>query len=419
MWRSAGEHGPSRGMVRGSQGFSGSSKGMRRSLFLRTCGGCQLPLCLCVVQVVLLRLGGAVDGIGRPFSPGKRLRPTPSALVLLRVQPKRKFEGMDLLAANYDTDSSCEDEERRKDRAGASSDGTGGGSEPRAKRLCRPQLASVEAENMSALGEAQVRQVSVDGRVRSFAHVEGNYAGFIYVPMRGIVGLEAAAVSATRLAQAALTRNWKCRQSLDNQPLLRRIPVHELHLSVSRTFALRRRQIEPLVEQLRRNIQGLPCFDASLQGIDLYSNDEKTRSFVGLSLAGGRTRMQSTTRAVDQALSTLSLEPFYKEMRFHVSVAWFAGPVPEGLPSTLVFAAGAEVESGDGGLCDSGGATGGDVKGKDKEGVGGSECEERKTRPECAVEPGQVCLMAPLSLSVRGLEAKIGKKRYTLPFKEG
>lgn len=378
---------------------------------------------LYLVQVVLLRLGGAVDGTGgRPSSHGKRLQPTPSAGVLPRVQSKRKSEGMDLLAANYDTDSSSEDESRRKVCVGGASDGTQGDSEPQPKRLCRPRLASIQDENASTPGEAQVQEVSADGRVRSFAHVEGNYAGFVYVPMRGIAGLEGAAVNATRLAQAALTRNWKSRRAVDNQPLLRRIPVQELHLSVSRTFALRRQQIEPLVEQLRRIMQGLPCFDASLEGIDLYSNDEKTRSFVGLSLAGGRTRMQSTTRAVDQALSTLSLEPFYKEMRFHVSVAWFAGPVPEGLPSTLVFAAGAEVASGEGGLCDSGGAMGGDVKGKDKDGARGSDhdrCEERTTEPERVVEPGQVPPTAPLSLSVRGLEAKIGKKRYALRFKEG
>ena len=48
-------------------------------------------------------------------------------------------------------------------------------------------------------------------------------------------------------------------------------------------------------------------------------------------------RLQGVTRAVNHALQGLGLEPFYEEMRFHVSVAWFVGPVPAGMGAALAW----------------------------------------------------------------------------------
>ena len=231
-------------------------------------------------------------------------------------------------------------------------------------------------------------QVSADGRVRSFPHVEGNYAGFVYVPLRGIEGLEAASVAATKIAQEALNKKWTEGGPGRDQCLLHRIPVQDLHISVSRTFALRRVQIKPIVDDLRRTLNALPCFDAAVSGIDLYSNDDRTRSFVGLSLSVGAARMQTTTRAVDYALSTVDVAPFYEEMRFHVSVAWFAGTVPAGVPLILVgddWVRG----SGEAGCC----------KGKP-----GDESHKARLR---------------VSFSVEAVEAKIGAKKYAFKLKKG
>ena len=47
--------------------------------------------------------------------------------------------------------------------------------------------------------------------------------------------------------------------------------------------------------------------------------------------------MQGVTRAVNHALQGLGVEPFYEEMRFHVSVAWFVGPVPAGMGAALAW----------------------------------------------------------------------------------
>ena len=232
-------------------------------------------------------------------------------------------------------------------------------------------------------------QVSADGRVRSFPHVEGNYAGFVYVPLRGIEGLEAASVAATKIAQETLNKKWREGGSGRGQCLLHRIPVQDLHISVSRTFALRRVEIKRVVDDLRRTLNAIPCFDAAVSGIDLYSNDDRTRSFVGLSLSVGAARMQTTTRAVDYALSTVHVEPFYEEMRFHVSVAWFAGALPDGVPLTIV---------GDDSVR---GGMGAGCKGKSED-----DAEPQKARLR-------------VSFSVDLLEAKIGAKKYVFKLKRG
>mmetsp|Transcript_99563 Transcript_99563/g.145517 ORF Transcript_99563/g.145517 Transcript_99563/m.145517 type:complete len:385 (+) Transcript_99563:288-1442(+) len=317
----------------------------------------------------------------------------------------KRQRSMALLAAisSYgdDTDSSAEDTlevDRGATIAGAAVEPTS-----KKQRLTSALPTGEGTEKTSSQHPA--RQVSSEGRVRSFPHIEGNYAGYVYIPMRRIEGLEAAAVRATNMVAAILNKNWKHGKSRSNQHLLHRIPVQDLHLSVSRTFALRRQQIEPVVELLRKNLNALPRFDAAVSGIDLYSNDEKTRSFVGLSLCLGATRMETTTRAVDHALSTCSLEPFYKEMRFHVSVAWFAGALPDGVPSML-SSSDIRKEEGSGG-CDDGRD---DVGQGPSEGGGKDEGFEKKEED---------ALVPRVDFPVHALEAKIGAKKYVFKLKHG
>jgi U6 snRNA phosphodiesterase len=286
----------------------------------------------------------------------------------------------------YGSDSGGEDvvrvgEDGAQTQQATAAEGGCGPAAPVEAALKRRRLACDAARGQATPQRESAPQISADGRMRSFPHVEGNYAGFVYVPLRGVEGLEAASVEATKIAQEVLTQ--KC--------LLHRIHVQDLHISVSRTFALRRVQIKPVVDDLRRTLRALPCFDAAVLGVDLYSNEENTRSFVGLSLSVGATRMQTTTRAVDYALSTIPVEPFYDEMRFHVSVAWFAGAVPQGVPLVLVGDTGVRVDQGS------------------DEGCNGKEKDE------------QVLQNARLrvSFSVKTIEAKIGAKKYSFKLKEG
>ena len=332
---------------------------------------------------------------------------------------------MEMVVANYDSDSSEDDvctDVGSKGEAG-STRGVQKAARPVADvesdagpaakkfRCHRGDLAGEKMLPVPEIAGKPYREIAIDGRVRSFPHVEGNYAGFVYVPMRNVEGMEAAAVNAMKLAAPILNRHRKLFQATSNEILLHRIPAQDLHLSVSKTFAVRRKQIGPLVNLLRRNINALPCFDAAVSGFDLSSNDDNTRSFVGLSLSVGATRMQVTTRTVDRSLAVFSLAPFYEEMRFHVSVAWFVGPLPPGVATR--FSADQVRERCEGqGSDKSRGSTG-----LERADAGDGHGEEAKTAGYLNKMTGtdefpRVCF------SVQALEAKIGAKKYTLVLKD-
>mmetsp|Transcript_54547 Transcript_54547/g.111287 ORF Transcript_54547/g.111287 Transcript_54547/m.111287 type:complete len:256 (-) Transcript_54547:53-820(-) len=166
---------------------------------------------------------------------------------------------------------------------------------------------------------AAVQERLPDGRVRAFPHVEGNYAGFIFVSVGRARGLAEAGQQAVAAASGVLAEGCK----------LHRVPGDDQHLSLSRTFALRRHQIEPLVQHLKSQLRTLPCFEVELAGADVLANDDRTRSFVGLKLKAGTEKMRGLVRAVDRSLTKWDVEPYYSEQRFHASVAWFAGALDQ------------------------------------------------------------------------------------------
>jgi len=157
-----------------------------------------------------------------------------------------------------------------------------------------------------------------DGRVRSFPHVDGNYAGFVFVSVGRAHGLGEASCEAIAAATSVLA----------NGDQLQTILGDDRHLSVSRTFALRRHQIEPLVQDLKARLKTIPSFEIEMCGWDVLSNDDATRSFVVIPLRSGLEKLRSIVRAVDRTLARWRIEPYYEQQRFHVSVAWFAG-VPQ------------------------------------------------------------------------------------------
>ncbi len=161
------------------------------------------------------------------------------------------------------------------------------------------------------------------GRIRSFPHVEGNYPGYIFIKASHAEGLEATALELFNAARALLP---------PDRPL-HAVPADEMHISLSRTFALRRHQIEPLVALLAERLRAVPRFPAALRGGRIYANDERTRTFAGLRVCDGQERMRRLIAATDTALRAYRQPPYYSEADVHVSVAWAAGPPPDPLPT--------------------------------------------------------------------------------------
>lgn len=101
-----------------------------------------------------------------------------------------------------------------------------------------------------------------EGRIRSFEHLEGNWAthiGVSYDPDERTMEL--------------IDELLKCLRPLEF------IPMKDLHLSLSRTVAIRHHWIQPLTDRLQRRFKLLPKTCCEISSVKLYTNDEKTRSF--------------------------------------------------------------------------------------------------------------------------------------------
>ncbi|XP_053304428.1 U6 snRNA phosphodiesterase 1 [Spea bombifrons] len=148
------------------------------------------------------------------------------------------------------------------------------------------------------------------GRIRSFKHERGNWATHVYVP---------------------------CQPHEEFQDLLEKMgsllvkhgvaltTMKEFHISQSQTVVLRHHWINPFVQSLRVRLGSMHRFLCIADRIQVYTNKERTRTFVGLEVSVGSDHLLEVVSEVDQSLKEFNLETFYQDPSFHVSLAWCVG----------------------------------------------------------------------------------------------
>ena len=188
-------------------------------------------------------------------------------------------------------------------------------------RLPPPPLAGSSSHRSSESKESE-SVADQYGRIRSFPHVDGNYPGYVFIKAGDAAGLDAAAREIVDAARALLPPDRT----------VHAVPLDEMHVSLSRTFAVRRHHIEPLVALLAERLRAVPRFTMALRGGRLYANDEGTRAFAGLRVRSGQARARRLVAAADAALRAFHQPPYYSEADTHVSVAWSVGPLPDPVP---------------------------------------------------------------------------------------
>jgi 2'-5' RNA ligase len=114
-------------------------------------------------------------------------------------------------------------------------------------------------------------------------------------------------------------------------------PVSEkLHISLSRTVALRQHQIDPFIQLLRSSFEEEHSFEASLDGYEVFTNDEHSRSFMSLSVALGKSQICNLIKKVDHALAQFRLPAFYSDGRPHVTIGWVLDDVLPGMRAAAI-----------------------------------------------------------------------------------
>ncbi|XP_029008494.1 U6 snRNA phosphodiesterase 1 isoform X2 [Betta splendens] len=148
------------------------------------------------------------------------------------------------------------------------------------------------------------------GRIRSFKHERGNWATYVYLPYQPEEEF-------TELLQELLSTAGACGVVLT--------PQEEFHISLSQTVVLRHHWIHPFTQSLKSGLVHCKRFMCSTGKLRVYSNAEKTRTFLGIEVYTGHAQLMDLVGVVDRTMEEFHLETFYKEPSFHVSLAWCVG----------------------------------------------------------------------------------------------
>ncbi|XP_068081275.1 U6 snRNA phosphodiesterase 1 [Anabrus simplex] len=181
-----------------------------------------------------------------------------------------------------------------------------------------PLPPALESLFSSAIDEIDDNPELHDGRIRSFPHERGNWSTFVYIPYEpDLIFLSLADVFVECLKEIAPMKLIK-----------------DLHISLTRTVILRHHWIEPFTDSVRALVQEIPRFQLSFSSVNVYCNEEKTRTFVGLSVLTEKELLKSVS-ILDNCLAEFKLPEYYEDPSFHLSVAWCLGDHTKEVNSVL------------------------------------------------------------------------------------
>ncbi|XP_037950839.1 U6 snRNA phosphodiesterase isoform X2 [Teleopsis dalmanni] len=157
-----------------------------------------------------------------------------------------------------------------------------------------------------------------DGRIRNFKHERGNWATYIYVPVNSSLLDE---------VQQQLQFAFK---SLELQT------TNDLHISLSRTVVLQYHLIDSFVKSLKTHFTNWSSFTVSLRDLKIYSNEEKTRTFIAYVVDSFYfEKLYHLLLKVDSVMEDYGLPIFYDDPSFHISFLWCLGDKVDVLNSNL------------------------------------------------------------------------------------
>ncbi|XP_049874069.1 U6 snRNA phosphodiesterase 1 [Pectinophora gossypiella] len=148
------------------------------------------------------------------------------------------------------------------------------------------------------------------GRSRSFPHVRGNWATFIYI--KYLEGELQNLVDKLQTATSFIDNSCqKCK---------------DIHVSLSRTVVLTYHLITPFSISIQTALKNVESFELGFDSVKVYCNEEKTRTFIALKAdCASNQYLQKITKIVDEVLLEYKLEPFYEDPSFHMSILWVNG----------------------------------------------------------------------------------------------
>lgn len=215
-------------------------------------------------------------------------------------------------------------------------------------------------------------------RVRSFPHVDGNYALHVYIPINisspskkelaAFMKKVSSQEPSLNVVDVDVPLNILCK---NDEKLEQVVLGREFHISLGRTVPIRVHQIDSVVSMLRQKLQTQHQYWIDFNKWEVFVNDDYTRTFLSLEVVqGGLLEIRKQIEAVNTIYRLHNLPEFYKDPRPHISLAWALGDISHSLKKLV-----------------------------DEE----MKCAAGKSLKKCI-----------FSCKFKGIECKIGKKTYTI-----
>ncbi|KAI6147258.1 hypothetical protein BKA82DRAFT_643213 [Pisolithus tinctorius] len=208
---------------------------------------------------------------------------------------------------------------------------------PSAKRRKLPPLAASLAPPVPADDPAKHQ-----GRIRSFPHIEGQYATYVYVPLvlgpgEALYDLVTEVISTAKKEvkglwgvgeaekEDAQRQKHECEDRDENKSMgrgERKNAKLELHISLSRPIFLRAHQREDFKRAVKKIAESVSPFSASFSTFSELTNDERTRTFLTMEVGAGHVEFCQILNFLVPTLRSLRQKEFYGDPKFHASIAW-------------------------------------------------------------------------------------------------
>ncbi|XP_058722979.1 uncharacterized protein LOC131594797 isoform X1 [Vicia villosa] len=213
---------------------------------------------------------------------------------------------------------------------------------PRATQVCvqplpPPPVELLHPPNFLGPQDMQIRQTN---KVRSFPHVDGNYALHVYIPIN-IPSPSKKDISAflkkissqepsLHVVDVDVPLNVLCK----NDEKLEQVALgREFHISLGRTVPIRVHQIDSVVSMLRQKLQTQQkSYWIDFHNWEVFVNDDRTRTFLSVEVVhSGLVEIQKQIEAVNTIYKLHNLPEFYEDPRPHISLAWSLGDTSDSL----------------------------------------------------------------------------------------
>ncbi|KAJ8713498.1 hypothetical protein PYW07_013868 [Mythimna separata] len=160
------------------------------------------------------------------------------------------------------------------------------------------------------------------GRTRSFPHVRGNWATFVYVNY--IQQTDVVSDLIDKLEEVILTKVESCHRCDD------------FHISLSKTFVLKYHLISTFQLSLQKCFTNIESFDLGFAAVKVYCNEDRSRTFISLDVDSfTHKHLLNVSKKLDEVLTEFQLPTFYENPMFHMSVLWVNGDKKSELDSIL------------------------------------------------------------------------------------